>query len=30
MTKEEPKVKIEEGIKRLYDWVSENKHIFNV
>lgn len=26
----EPKVRVEEGIGRLYEWVSKNKHIFNI
>lgn len=26
----EPKVKAEDGIKKLYEWVSKNKHIFNI
>lgn len=25
----EPKIKVEDGIKKLYEWVSENKQIFN-
>lgn len=26
----EPKIKVEDGIKKLYEWVSKNKQIFNV
>ena len=26
----EPKIKIDDGIKKLYEWISKNKHIFNI